>query len=92
MTKHTPEVMGSLFRGGNITLRKMAQRYDYTNARWRKIKGTNTGRIFRISRRTKNGVYLVWDAYGCTGPGGLSVLYSIGEFRKTFELFNEDKP
>lgn len=80
-----------LFRAGNIKIRKLAKRSDYTKALWRKKNGCHAGRIYRISRRVKDGIYMIWNAYGYDFKERLSLKITVMDLVKKYELVEQDK-
>ena len=76
----------ALFRAGNQKIRKLAKRKDYTKARWRGKGGAHPGRIYRISRRVNDGIYMMWDAIGYMPPPGMSFKISVMDLVKGYDL------
>jgi len=81
----TPEQEASLLRAGNMTIRKKSKRHDYMAARWR---GEN-GKIYRITRRVKDGLYILNDAYGTYPPPGMSMKITVMDLVKKFNLIED---
>lgn len=76
----------ALFKAGNVVLRKKANRHDYTNAKWRKTSGPKAGRVYVITKRVADGLFLIWDAYGAYPPPGVSVKITVMDLVKNYEL------